>query len=223
MNASAHVVAGNCWLASHVPENVPVTVIPTCLDTVHYRPPDLRPLQRPVRIGWIGTSTNLKFLKALEGALRRLRFDGAPFQFIVCSDRAPETWTKNLGVEFIRWSPEAELPFLQSLDIGVMPLDDTDWCRGKCSFKLIQYMAVGCAVVASPVGFNKDVVQHGKNGYLTLGSDWYAPLNKLIFDDDERQRLAQAARTAAQSRFDITRAVFAYEQILESLLEPRSS
>ena len=157
MHRSAHVVAGNSWLASHVPENVPVTVIPTCLDTDYYRPPDLRPLQRPVRIGWIGTSTNLKFLKALEGALRRLRFDGAPFQFIVCSDRAPATWTKNLGVAFIRWSPEAELPFLQSLDIGVMPLDDTDWCRGKCSFKLIQYMAVGCAVVASPVGFNKDV------------------------------------------------------------------
>lgn len=212
--AAGHVVAGNEWLAQAVDADVSVSVIPTCIDTRLYRPVSGREASGEVRIGWIGTSGNFTYLRHLVEGLSALRSAGRKFRFLVCSDLDPGELGVSLGAEFTKWSPTGELDFLQSLDIGLMPLDDTDWCRGKCSFKLIQYMAVGCPVVASAVGFNNDVVTDGQVGYLVDDDDWYSRLEALVESAELRRNMGANARSRAVALYDIQAAVAAYEKIL---------
>lgn len=213
--ASRHVVAGNSWLAQAVDAPVPVTVLPTCIDTRAYVPPS-QPRDGRVVIGWIGSSGNFPYLAQIMEPLSELRRMGVLFDLRLCSDVEPEEFCRVTGANFERWSPQGEIPFLQSLDIGLMPLDDTDWCRGKCSFKLIQYMAVGCSVVASDVGMNRDVVEEGGSGYLVRG-DWKDALADLILNRDRRQSMGLMARRMAVERFDVSKAVDCYRSILGAL------
>ncbi|MGY0611540.1 glycosyltransferase family 4 protein [Luteimonas sp. A501] len=215
--AASHVVAGNEWLAQAVDADVPVSVIPTCIDTGLYRPgPGVEP-EGEVKIGWIGTSGNFPYLRHLVEGLAALRSSGRKYRFLVCSDVDPGSLGVELAAEFTKWTPTGELAFLQSLDIGLMPLDDTDWCKGKCSFKLIQYMATGCPVVASAVGFNIDVVADGEVGYLVDDADWYSRLATLIDSAELRKTMGASARKRAVALYDIQRAVVAYEDILGRL------
>lgn len=214
--ASRHVVAGNTWLAESIDANVPITVLPTCIDTSAYAPAKMRSERSLPVVGWIGTSSNFPYLHQLIDDVARLRAGGYKFDFRICSDVEPVSLVRELGATFVRWSDKGELSFLQSLDIGVMPLDDTDWCRGKCSFKLIQYMAVGCAVVASDVGFNRDVVSRDV-GHLVRGGDWASPLADLLGSAEVRTRMGRAARLRAVERFDSTIALDTYRAILRGL------
>jgi len=214
--ASRYIVAGNSWLAQAVEAPVPVTVLPTCIDTSRYLPrPDRSPGGRPV-IGWIGTSGNFPYLHRLVEPMRRLRAWGCDFDLRICSDVEPAGLCKALGASFERWSAEGELGFLQSLDIGLMPLENNDWCRGKCSFKLIQYMSVGAAVVASSVGMNRDVVTDGEVGFL-VGDGWAEALATLVADRRMLERMGQAARARAVACFDVARAVGQYRDSLGAL------
>lgn len=214
--ASAHVVAGNSWLASMVPNGVPVTIIPTGIDTELYRPSKCRESHARVRIGWIGTTSNLPYLFAIERELIKMRKNGSSFDFLICSDTDPVDFRKRTDAIFTRWSPEAEIPFLQSLDIGIMPLADNAWCRGKCSFKIIQHMATGCPVVASDVGFNKDVVLPEQTGLL-VNTDWADALTFLVEDAERRAAYGARARASAIERFDVHKIFPSYERILSEL------
>lgn len=214
--ASAHVIAGNSWLASHVPSGVPVTVIPTGIDTVRYRPAMERKNDECVRVGWIGTSSNFPYLFQIEQEIVKLRQRNVAFEFLICSDVDPVDFRSRTGASFVRWTPEMEVGFLQSLSIGIMPLADDDWCRGKCSFKIIQYMATGCPVVASNIGFNKDVVVQGENGLL-VGAEWADALEFLLANPDAREKYAVRARASVIERFDIARISHSYAQVLSGL------
>lgn len=214
--ASVHVVAGNSWLASRVPDGVPVTVIPTGIDTDRYRPAMGPKIDETVRVGWIGTSSNFPYLLQLEQEIEKLRQRNVVFDFLICSDVDPVDFRARTGASFIRWAPDVEISFLQSLSIGIMPLANDDWCRGKCSFKIIQYMAVGCPVVASNVGFNKDVVLQEETGLL-VDTDWADALEFLVADRDSRERYGARARASAVERFDIRRISQSYERILSEL------
>jgi len=213
--ASRHVVAGNSWLADAVQTDVPITVLPTCIDTAAYTPGSRPHGDIPV-IGWIGTGTNLPYLERLVDDIHRLRSSGHLFEFRICSDEEPRELARSLQARFVRWTPQEELPFLQSLDIGLMPLPDTDWARGKCSFKIIQYMSVGCPVVASGVGFNCDVVNEDA-GFLVRNDDWAEPLSTLIRSRSLRERMGAAARHRAVHSFDTSRAIETYRRILAGL------
>jgi Glycosyltransferase len=215
--ASRHVVAGNSWLAAAIDADVPVTVLPTCIDTSVYAPPEERTCDAVPTIGWVGTGGNIPYLHQLVESVRKLRASGYKFKFHICSDVRPDRLLEELGATFTKWSAETELAFLQSLDVGLMPLEDNDWCRGKCSFKLIQYMAVGCPVVASDVGLNRDVVMDGQVGHLVRNSDWVSPLAYLLTEPDVRAEMGRAARHRAVAQFDSSVAVDAYRKILEGL------
>lgn len=215
--AASHVVAGNSWLAQSVNADVQVSVIPTCIDTRKYRPCDQQRRPGPVRIGWIGTSGNFPYLKQLVDPLARLRAKEGSFEFVICSDESNIGLFRELGATFEKWSPERELPFLQSLDIGLMPLADDNWCRGKCSFKMIQYMAVGCPVVASAVGMNIDVIRDGVGGRLVADADWIEPLVAMMQSEELRKITGAQARERAVTRYDTSVAVTAYRAILEGL------
>lgn len=215
--ASRHVVAGNSWLATAVDADVPVTVLPTCIDTSVYAPAKGQERKTVPTIGWIGTGGNIPYLHQLVESIRKLRAAGYRFEFHICSDVKPDDLLEKLGATFIRWNAEIELAFLQSIDIGLMPLEDDDWCRGKCSFKLIQYMAVGCPVVGSSVGMNRDVIVDGEVGYLARNDEWAEPLAHLISSPETRIRMGRAARLRAVAKFDSSIAVETYRSILEGM------
>ena len=98
-----------------------------------------------------------------------------------------------------------------------MPLADDDWCRGKCSFKMIQYMAVGCPAVATSVGMNREVLRGNIGGILVENGEWVSALESLLESSDERAKLGREAREVATTRYDVQVAVDAYRSILHGL------
>lgn len=217
--AADHVVAGNAWLAENVPAQCKVSIIPTCIDTDKYLPSKTRRSDGKIVIGWMGTQSNLRYLEPLVEPLNSLRKKlGQRFDFCVCSDNKPADLLSRLNAKFIRWSPETEIETLQSFDIGLMPLADQDWSRGKCSFKLISYMAVGIATVSSPVGMNREVVDESTNGLFAHQDDWETPLASLLTDGDMRLKMGIRARQTAEAKYSLRVAVDAYEHIFIGLI-----
>lgn len=214
---SSHVVAGNSWLAGHVTSDVPISVIPTCINTEYYVPANRAEREERLRIGWIGTSSNFPNLWQLERPLAQLRSLGFSFDFVICSDSVDSTLFRKLDARYEKWTPQGELNFLQSLDIGLMPLSDTDWSRGKCSFKMIQYMSVGCPTVASAVGMNMDVLENDVGGRLVYDEDWVGPIAELIESTETRYQVSQQARARAVTRYDIRVAIEQYAAIFTGL------
>jgi glycosyltransferase involved in cell wall biosynthesis len=120
----------------------------------------------------------------------------------------PLDFDSELRVEFIPWTLESARYALQRFDIGLMPLDDTPWNRGKCGLKLIQYMAVGAATVASPVGVNKEIMLDDRSGYFAITTeDWKEKLARLIEDIDLRIQMGQQGRKRVEQLFSVESAL----------------
>lgn len=174
------VVAGNDFIANWFQSwNPNVVVIPTSVDDQRYRPSQIRSGDR-FRIGWIGTAKNLKYLEAIEPPLRVFLQQNPNAELVVVSDAQPNL---SLGdrARFIAWTEEQEVELIQSFSVGLMPLPDSDWARGKCSFKMLQYMACGVPVIVSPVGMNKEVLLQHKPGLpATSSDDWLEALVALM-------------------------------------------
>jgi hypothetical protein len=131
----------------------------------------------------------------------------------VVADASPEP--SAIPVEFVPWRLEREGDDLVGFDIGVMPLDDTAWSRGKCGFKLLQYMAAGLPAIASPVGVNRSIIRHGENGFLAeTPAEWGAALARLIEDPSLRARLGQAARRTVEMEYSLARCSDAFVAVL---------
>ena len=199
-------VAGSEILAdfarAHAPRPDRVVVIPTVVDTATFRPRPRRP-DGTIVIGWIGTPRNTTYIRAIWPALasvarrdRRVRyvFVGAePFD------------VGGVPVEFRRWTLAGEVGDVQGFDLGIMPLPDDVQTRGKCGFKLIEYMACGLPAVASPVGANSHVLENEVTGLLaTSGADWTEALLRLASDSGLRQRMGEAGRARAERSFSLT-------------------
>ena len=186
MRHAAAVVAGNEYLAERARQaGAPrVEVIPTVVDTVRYQPLADAANEIPV-IGWIGTPKTSRYLKPLLPVFESLQ-DKMPVRFVAVGAR-PEDF-KGTPVETLPWSEETEVKSIQQFNIGIMPLEDSPWERGKCGYKLIQYMACGLPVVASPVGVNSKIVAAGQNGLLAdTPDDWARALRNLL-DETESKR-----------------------------------
>jgi glycosyltransferase involved in cell wall biosynthesis len=207
LRSAAIVVAGNEYLASYARRlNERVAVIPTVVDTAIYVPPPRRrhPGEARLVIGWIGYDPNWGDLTPLKPVFDWLG-DRYGQQLVLrtvgCRPLEMET---SLCTEFVPWMLEGSLSALQDFDIGIMPLKDTDWNQGKCGFKLIQYMAVGVAAVASPVGVNQDIVRDGETGYLaTATGEWRERLVRLIEDEALRLSIGNAARRRVEKCFSV--------------------
>ncbi len=200
------VVAGNGYLAEHARRRNPrVAVIPTAIDLE--RLPPLPPRRRPadrVVLGWTGRSATLPSLDLIREALAALsRKVGERFLLRVVADgvdRAP-CEIPGLVVENVVWTLAAEYTVIDGFDIGLMPLADDPWSRGKCGFKLLQYMSRALPVVASPVGVNREIVEDGANGFLAASEGaWTEKLAALIEDPALGARMGKAgAETVAAS------------------------
>lgn len=200
---AAGVSAGNDYLAAYARQwNDRVAVVPTVVDSDRYRPAaDVR-AGAPV-IGWIGSPSTWLFVRPMLPLLAELcRTTGARFLAVGAGDAAARD--RFAGMELRAWAEEREIADIQSMDIGIMPLPDEPWARGKCGYKLIQYMACGLPVIASPVGVNRAIVEPGANGFLAeSGEDWRKALSALIGDSDMRRRFGDSGRARVVEQYSL--------------------
>ncbi len=178
------------WARRHNPN---VALWPTTVDTGQYRPREAAEAGPLPVVGWTGSPSTAPYLRALLPTLAELQQEAA-FEVLVIG---AELDLKGHGVRgrCAPWSPETELALTSRIDIGLMPLNDTPWARGKCALKAIQYLALGSPAVVSDVGVSRDVVQDGEMGFVVApGGDWKAPLSRLLADPALRRRMGLRGR-----------------------------
>lgn len=200
------IVTGNSFLEEYFRRFAPVAVIPTVVDTNRFEraTKSASSDELPV-VGWTGVKSNLPSLAGIVGALQEVRAD-YPFRLLVITDGDADLPRElaNFGAELVPWSKENELLDLAKLDIGLMPLPDSDWSRGKCGFKLIQYMATGIASIATPIGVNAKIVRDGENGFVARNShEWSSALRQLLSDRERREVIAAKGRITVVEQFSL--------------------
>jgi glycosyltransferase involved in cell wall biosynthesis len=201
------VIAGNEFLAEHYRSvGARAWVVPTSIDTERWQP--TRKLQdSPWVIGWTGTSSNLPCLESLEEPLGDFLAQHPEATLLVVCDRRPSF--KKLSPakwSFERWSSAREVQLVQRMDVGLMPLPDTEWSLGKCAFKMISYMAVGIPVVVSPIGANKSILQQADVGLAAAtGNDWYEALQLLFGDRERAASLGSAGRQLVEDNYSVAK------------------
>jgi glycosyltransferase involved in cell wall biosynthesis len=200
---STHVIVGNDFLGEFARRHSrAVTVIPTAVDTDRFVPrPDL-PRGGPPVVGWIGSPTTFPYLERLVDVLRKV---AEQHQFVLRVSGAGRPISfPGLQVEDVPWSLPDEVRLFNTCDIGVYPLTDDDWARGKCGFKAIQCMACGVPVVASAVGVNREIIQDGGNSFLaSTPGEWVEKLGRLLSDTAVRARMASAGRRTIEERLSL--------------------
>lgn len=198
------VIAGNRYLADYAEQyNGNVTIVPTTIDTDEYVHGHKVKTTGPVCIGWSGSVTTIQHFEFAVSALRRIKKKyGDRVTFKVVGDG--KFRHAELGIVGLPWKHDTEIADLSSMDIGIMPLPNDEWAKGKCGLKGLQYMAVGVPTVMSPVGVNTEIIQDGVDGYLADDEDeWVEKLSRLIEDADLRKRLGAAARATVESRYSV--------------------
>jgi glycosyltransferase involved in cell wall biosynthesis len=211
------VAAGNDVLArAATPYAQRVVTLPTALDTRLYRA-TAATQDEPPTIAWVGSPENLVYLEILRPALVRLSTRHPTLRLRVICSKFPD-WS-DVRIEPVVWSPASEVAALASSHIGIMPLTDDEWSRGKCAFKLLQYMAASLPCVASPVGANTEAVLENQTGYYARNAaEWEQALEHLIRSPELRARFGAAGRAHAERRYDVRNYQARYVALLESLV-----
>lgn len=202
---SSGVIAGNSFLAGKAePYNDNITILPTPIDTDKYAPTETPENNDRFVVGWMGTVANQFYLLDLMDDLSSLGND-AEIQII--SNKIQPVFDK-YQVGFDTWSPEKEVTQLNRFTVGLMPLTDDEYSKGKCGFKLLQYMSCGVVPLASAVGFNTEIITHGKDGFLIREkSDWRKYLTILIKDNVLRHKMSILAREKIKKKFSLEKNV----------------
>ena len=213
------VAAGNDVLAGVArPSARAIAILPTSIDTALYRPAAAGAAGVPT-IVWIGSPENLVYLEMIRPALARLTLRHKTLKMRVICSRFPD-WP-DVNIERIAWSTAGEAEALAAAHIGVMPLTDDEWARGKCAFKLLQYMAAALPCVASPVGANTEAVIDGVNGFHARTADeWERHLESLIQSPELRARFGARGREHVESRYAMHTYRAQYLQLLTRLTSP---
>lgn len=196
------VIVGNGYLGARAQQAGAqrVELIPTVVDAARYAAFE-KITATPITIGWIGQPSTAKYLVQLVPVLQRIAVLHA---VRVVAVGAQVKQFAHLPVEVKPWSENTEVAEIQKFDIGVMPLTDSLWERGKCGYKLIQYMACGKPVVATPVGVNSVIVQQGVNGFLaSTEQEWFEALDRLCTDEVLRKKMGDAGRVMMERQFSL--------------------
>ncbi len=197
------VIAGNEYLGSYALRfNKNVIVIPSSIDTEKYRPMQTKVERDGIVVGWIGSNTTKVFLYDIEDVFVKLsrKFKNLSFKIVGAKFECPRL----NNVINKEWSLEDEIKDLQDFDIGIMPMPDNDWTRGKCGFKAILYMALGIPAVCSSIGVNRTIIKDGVNGFLAAGHDeWLDRLSKLIEDEALREKVGLEGRKTIEAFYSV--------------------
>lgn len=210
---ASHVVVGNAWLADYARQyNSHVTVIPTSIDTELYKPSHQNGSNGRLVVGWTGSSTSQTHLEMFAPLLRELK-SRRNVELRVISNREPVL----PGLEYVwrPWAAETEVADVGDFDIGIMPMPDDEWAKGKCALKALQYMAMRIPTVCSAVGANREVVQHGENGLLASNSaEWIAALELLVDDATMRERLGVMGRRTVEEKYSMRRCAGLFARVV---------
>ncbi len=204
--ASDLILAGNKYLASKVPKtNARVEIFPTVIDVQKYV--DVSRLEKPndgmIRLGWIGQPINYAYLESLSEVFEKV---GKLYPNVVLRIISKGLVNiKSIPVEYLDWSEETELKSLLAIDIGLMPLPDDEYAKGKCSLKAIQYMAMGIPVIGSDIGGNRDVIRDRVDGFVIEDGDWFDRIEFLILNKLSREKMGVAAQLNAINNFNLTK------------------
>ncbi|MEO7989457.1 MAG: glycosyltransferase family 4 protein [Chryseolinea sp.] len=192
------VSCGNQYLCNYAKQfNNRVFLNPTTIDAEKLHNPSLYPNKEQSKqftVGWTGTHSTLKYIDFIVPAIQSLekKFPGR-LKFTVIADKKPTFELSSF--HFVQWSKENEIEDLVQFDIGLMPLADDIWSKGKCGFKALQYMALGIPALASPVGVNSIIIDDGINGFLCNSViQWEESIQKLIEDAELRKRMGTKGR-----------------------------
>lgn len=214
-----HVFVGNEYLAQYARQfNKNVHILPTVIDTTYHKPKQKNTSKSKLCIGWTGTEPTLKHFETIVPTLKILneRFpDKLCFRVIV---NFPYK-TNEIPLEVIQWDRTTEINTLQDFDIGIMPLPDNQWTRGKCGFKGLQYMALEIPTIMSPVGVNSEIIRDGQNGYLASDEkEWIEKISKLIESESLRREMGVAGRKTVIENYSQHAWKDSYVAHFESLL-----
>lgn len=201
--AASLVICGNSFLASHFSKFADVEVLPTAVDSLRFVPVKEKVPHRPQIVGWSGSSSGFKYLYAIEPAIKELLSRHPDLLFKVISNQAPVFMSLPCDrVLFEKWTDAREVEVLQELTIGIMPLEDDLWAQGKCSFKMLTYMAVGIPVVVSPVGMNVEILDRDKCGYAASSKDdWVDALSFLLTNESVATQMGKVGRDIVEIHY----------------------
>jgi glycosyltransferase involved in cell wall biosynthesis len=212
---ASHVMVGNPYLAEYARQvNPHVTIIPTTIDTEKYEVRRPEPADVPI-IGWTGSFSTVQHLDTLGSALQKLA-ESERFRLRVIG--TPEYRLPGVDVEAFAWRSETEVDDLRPIDVGIMPLPNDAWSKGKCGLKALQFMALGIPTICSPVGVNTDIIQDGQNGFIADShEEWVTKLQLLLRSPELRRQMGLAGRATVEERYSaIAQAPRVYE-VLESV------
>lgn len=215
MGNATLVIAGNEYLAerARTAGAKRVEILPSVVDADLYAPASVR--TSGFTIGWIGSPVTAPYLEQVHPALEMLTSgDQAKVSLIGAGDAIK--W-KNANVQILPWREEDEIQNIQQFDVGIMPLVDEPFERGKCGYKLIQYMACGLPVIASPVGVNRQIVEHGVTGFLAESEqDWQKALIFLRENPEKRRKMGMAGRVKMEREYSLQAATPKLASLLRS-------
>lgn len=203
---SYKVSCGNEYLCAFARQyNSSVVYNPTTIDTENLHTPQKTSAidKKKITIGWTGSHSTLKYLKSIEATLAKLEQEYSQIKILIIANQKPDLNLKSF--EFLPWQIETESEDLSKIDIGVMPLPDDEWTKGKCGFKALQYMAMEIPAVVSRVGVNSNIVDHGINGFLaTSEADWFNFLSQLINDSVLRKKMGKSGRKKVIDHYSVS-------------------
>lgn len=200
MKDAAEITAGNQTLLEYAGGLNPATnLLPTVVDTERYRPSS-RKRDGTFIVGWIGSPSTAPYLAQLVEPLRQLGTEGA-VKLVVIGGKAPII--PGIEISMVDWNEATEVELINGFDVGVMPLPDDDWARGKCAFKLIQYMACGIPVIGSPVGANTSVVEPDCGYLASTQQEWLTALRRLRDDPELASKMGRAGRQRVETHYSL--------------------
>lgn len=223
---ASHVMVGNPYLAEYSRQfNPNVTVIPTTIDLDKYHVIERDASPDPVVIGWTGSFSTVQHLDTLRGALQKLA-QREKFKLRVIG--TPTYKLDGVDVEAMDWRAQTEIEDLTPCDIGIMPLPDDAWSKGKCGLKALQFMALGTPVICSPVGVNTEIIQDGVNGFIADGEDeWVEKLAALIRSTELRKKVGLAGRATVEAKYSATvqapRVLEIFQSVINQQTQPISN
>lgn len=213
------VIAGNNYLADYAKQfNKNVVVIPTTIDTDEYkRTFQKQLLNSTVSIGWSGSITTIVHFRYAEPFLKKLKNKlNGKISIRLIGDATYSN--SELAVMSGAWKKETEISDLSLFDIGIMPLPDDDWAKGKCGLKGLQYMALEIPAVMSPVGVNCEIIQDGVNGFLASSEgEWVEKISMLARDASLRDKIGKAARQTVVEKYSVLSQRDKYLNLFKSL------
>jgi glycosyltransferase involved in cell wall biosynthesis len=219
LRMSAMVFVGNRYLAEYASGfNTNVKIIPSTLETDIFKRKLTNQGNERICIGWIGSRTTMKHFCLAVPFLQKLleKFPGRICVKLISDINYPG---KDIDIQFCKWKKDTEAEDLSEIDIGIMPLPDDEWSRGKCGFKGLQYMSLEIPTIMSPVGVNTEIIQDGENGYLaSTEAEWIEKLSLLIESPELRDRIGKNGRKTVEEKYSFNAWKGKYLEYFEELL-----